>query len=99
MSGDQPESGFRLNSEVRSRVLPFYDPDALKHFLSMLPERERQPLLDEIFTSPGADNKSIPQFGGLGPDAVALKQILREVFAPCHRMFPELANTHPFEED
>jgi hypothetical protein len=97
-SGGFPDPRFRLEPEVRARVLPWYDPDALERFLSILPESTRTELLDEFFTRPGGENKSIPQFGGPGFSEPLVREALRAVYAPLHRMNPELKNQFPFAE-
>lgn len=92
------DSAFRLEPEIRDRVLSIYDPDALERFLSLLPAESRNPLIEELFTSPGADDKSPPQFSGEDFRDPALRQALLDVFAPLHRMVPEMARMCPFAE-
>lgn len=96
--GSEPDPTYRLDAEVRSRVLPIYDADALEYFLSAMPDETRTILLDEFFTSPGADRKSIPQFGGEGTEDEAFRDAFRAVFAPLHRLNPETKGQYPFEE-
>lgn len=93
----RPDPSYRMDPDVRARVLPWYDADALEYFLSALPEESRRMMLDELFTMPGAQNKSIPQFD-FGPDAdPAMMDAMRAVFAPFVRMRPEDADLYPFD--
>lgn len=93
----EPDPSFRLSSDVRARILPWYDPDALEYLLSAFPADSRESMLELFCSLPGQANYTIPQFSGPGVQDPEFAAALRTVFAPLYLHNPDMVDRYPFD--